>query len=212
MTGDPTRDREATLRDHVAREIFIQHGLAAGWGKRDLIEQAWDKPAWTPQQRRRWTDTADAVLTVIVERGGEKHPAIVAELDEANFQRDDLRAELLRTATERDDARAEIIDLRALFDLQQTRMVEATEAWRAESPAERENVLPDLGDLLVWLMSRAEGAEAGREVERTGLRNAMDRISKAIEHSAHQTGVTSFATAKAWRRQLDILNGPKDTP
>lgn len=121
-------------------------------------------------------------------------------------------AVLPRIAEHTATVEAELIDLRALFDLQQTRMAEATTAWQAENPAERENVLPYLGDLLAWLMQRAERAEDGRDVERTALRNAMDRISKAIEHAAHQTGVTSFATAKAWRRQLDILNRSEATP
>lgn len=58
---------------------------------------------------------------------------------------------------ERDAAAAkqELGELRALLDLQQRRMTEATEAWRAEAPDERELVMPDLGDLLTWLMTRA---------------------------------------------------------
>jgi len=36
----------------------------------------------------------------------------------------------------------------------QKRMAQATELWRAESPAERALVQPDLGDLLAWLMER----------------------------------------------------------
>lgn len=64
--------------------------------------------------------------------------------------------------------------LRRLFDLQQTRMMEATERWRAESPVQRELIAPDLGDLLAWLMARADRAEA--EVKR--LSNA--RLVMAI--------------------------------
>lgn len=43
-------------------------------------------------------------------------------------------------------------ELNALFDLQHTRMAEATQLWRRETG--RENVSPDLGRLLEWLMER----------------------------------------------------------
>jgi hypothetical protein len=60
-------------------------------------------------------------------------------------------------------------ELSALFELQQTRMQEATEAWRHEDPSkvkERELVSPDLGDLLAWLLhwrDRAILAEGERD-------------------------------------------------
>lgn len=56
----------------------------------------------------------------------------------------------------------ELHDLRALFDLQHTRMVEATALWRAEDPATRDRVLPDLGTLLQWLIDRGNAAGEGR--------------------------------------------------
>lgn len=46
-------------------------------------------------------------------------------------------------------------ELRSLFEMQQMRMQEATAAWRAEWPEERELIMPDLGDLLTWLMVKA---------------------------------------------------------
>lgn len=45
-----------------------------------------------------------------------------------------------------------LIDLEHLFELQQTRMTEATKAWRIETG--RTRVLPDLGVLLKWLLDR----------------------------------------------------------
>lgn len=65
-----------------------------------------------------------------------------------------------RAERERDEAREHAAELDRLFDLQQRRMREAVALWRGESPAERELVLPDLGDLLAWLMARPERAEA----------------------------------------------------
>jgi cell division septum initiation protein DivIVA len=49
-----------------------------------------------------------------------------------------------------------LADMDALFDLQSTRMAEATALWRQEDPAERSNVSPDLGALLGWLMNRTK--------------------------------------------------------
>lgn len=45
-------------------------------------------------------------------------------------------------------------EYQVLFDLQQTRLGKATAAWRAESPADRAHVIPDLGRLLDWLLDR----------------------------------------------------------
>jgi hypothetical protein len=69
----------------------------------------------------------------------------------------------------RDDARhlialidyaGDVDALRALFHAQQTRMAEATARWRAADPQARELILPDLGELLTWLMTDADQARA----------------------------------------------------
>lgn len=49
-----------------------------------------------------------------------------------------------------------IDEYRALFDLQWTRMHEAIALWQAEDPDARRDTWPDLGNLLAWLMARAE--------------------------------------------------------
>lgn len=54
----------------------------------------------------------------------------------------------------------DVADHRAVIELTWTRMGEATARWRAEDPAARERVLPDLGDLLTWLMVDADRARA----------------------------------------------------
>jgi hypothetical protein len=71
-----------------------------------------------------------------------------------SLERQRLTDELADAVTERDKARVEVAELRALFDVQQTRMGEATALWQAEAPEERALTLPDLGDLLAWLMAR----------------------------------------------------------
>lgn len=56
------------------------------------------------------------------------------------------------------DAQGERDELQRLFDMQQARMVAANALWRAEKPDERANVMPDLGELLAWLMSERDEA------------------------------------------------------
>lgn len=110
---------------------------------------------------------------------GTMHGEVLAE-------RDQLRAEVARL-------RAELKTFEQLFDLQQTRMCRATALWRAESPADRALVLPDLGDLLDWLIERGAG-----DAERY----------RVAQHG------TFFATRESGRRvraeverQLDMLPG-----
>lgn len=69
----------------------------------------------------------------------------------------DQRVDIAFTTADVDD---ELRDLRHLFEIQQRRMREATERWRAEDPATRAHILPDLGDLLTWLMRDADKARA----------------------------------------------------
>jgi hypothetical protein len=58
-------------------------------------------------------------------------------------------------------ALSEVADLRALFAMQWDRMAEATARWRAEDPEARALIMPDLGDLLQWLMDDTDRARAG---------------------------------------------------
>ncbi len=51
-------------------------------------------------------------------------------------------------------ASVEVTDLKALFDLQYTRMAEATALWRLAHPG-NDDIAPDLGALITWLMGRA---------------------------------------------------------
>jgi hypothetical protein len=57
--------------------------------------------------------------------------------------------------------REQVGEFRHLFDMQWKRMGEATNRWRAEDPAARELISPDLGALLEWLMNDADRARAG---------------------------------------------------
>jgi chromosome condensin MukBEF ATPase and DNA-binding subunit MukB len=67
-----------------------------------------------------------------------------------------MAQKMLAQQEEINNLKAELADYRALFDLQFTRMQEASALWRAETPEERYNVMPDLGELLTWLMKRCD--------------------------------------------------------
>lgn len=57
-----------------------------------------------------------------------------------------------------------LAEMQALFDLQWKRMGEATDRWRAEDPEARALTSPDLGDLLKWLMDKADQDAVGEVI------------------------------------------------
>ena len=66
----------------------------------------------------------------------------------------DFRSPMLSLLAEVRTLRSQLKDYDALFTLQFTRMTEATALWRAEDPEARKMIMPDLGELLKWLMDR----------------------------------------------------------
>ncbi len=72
------------------------------------------------------------------------------------------------------EVEGENFELNRLFEIQQKRMGEATALWRKAQGPEKEFTLPDLGDLLGWLMDRALNAEKQ-------LDEAIDDNVKALE-------------------------------
>jgi len=81
-------------------------------------------------------------------------------------------------------AEARCAELEALFALQRTRMAEAIRAWQEATG--KQDVLPDLGDLLAWLMARAARAdkalagEPGDSAGRSYSASSEDRGSIAL--------------------------------
>jgi len=94
-----------------------------------------------------------------------------AEAAEATCQ--SLREQSSRWEAQALEAGVRIAELEALFALQQTRMAEATRMWQEATG--KQDVLPDLGDLLAWLMARPAALEAlARE-----LRNSLQEMCDA---------------------------------
>lgn len=103
-----------------------------------------------------------------------------------------------------DAEQQELHELRALFDLQQRRMREATARWRAEDPEARTLVLPDLGDLLKWLMDDADKARA--QIPQDGR---VRVYAVANLHKGRIHGITcNVNQSVAWVRALCEQYGP----
>lgn len=124
-------------------------------------------------------------------------------------------------------AAAETGELRALFDLQRTRMGEATTRWRAEAPEVRNPASPDLGALLKWLMDdadRARGPAPDKQDIRVQERRVVAeeiaadlqrRIPDAYPPGSVATQDMRVARAKvqgAWRDAALIALGHAETP
>lgn len=92
---------------------------------------------------------------------------------------------------ERDRAVEENEEINALLLNQRARVDVATKLWREANPG-NDNVLPDLGKLVQWLMDEAANAKASRDqlatrceelqAEGETLRKAVARAGDAIEH------------------------------
>jgi hypothetical protein len=98
-----------------------------------------------------WEMTPEMELAALEGWSTNRAVPIAERLQAAHQVINELRAEVERLKSANDD-------LNALFELQYTRMTEASALWRAESPEERHNVMPDLGALLTWLMEKIDEA------------------------------------------------------
>ena len=86
-------------------------------------------------------------------------------------------------------------ELERLFALQQTRMAEATRIWQKATG--RQDVLPDLGDLLAWLMARPAVLEALARELGDVLRRALEELSTYVEASGGHLGILTDVLIRA---------------
>jgi hypothetical protein len=82
----------------------------------------------------------------------------------------------------------EAAELRAIFNLQRTRMADATEWWRIAHPGEGK-ASPDLGDLLGWLMDEVSRLMHERDASSEHAYRADIDAEKAEAESARLRGV-----------------------
>lgn len=88
------------------------------------------------------------------------------------------------------DGAMEAAELRALFEKQEARVQEATALWQADH--EKPDVLPDLGDLVTWLLKRVESVEAAMHRLR---QQDTDRRAAVREAKARPDGAGAEAAA-----------------
>ena len=77
------------------------------------------------------------------------------------------------------DAARHAAELQVLFDLQWTRSQEADEMWRKAHP-ENKPTIPDLGELLEWLMGEARQSQTRDEI----VRETVERCANLVEQIA----------------------------
>lgn len=105
----------------------------------------------------------------------------------------------------------QIDEYQQIIDLGYTRTQEATALWRAESPADRANVMPDLGDLLEWLIERGN-SEVPEPCQPIGCDNGyhLPGCAFAEVDAAEDTDQRAHAEQRAFdavRAALDRLEG-----
>ena len=74
----------------------------------------------------------------------------------------------------------ELAEYESLFELQSKRLDEATAAWRAAHPG-HDDMLPDLGRLLEWLMSERTEARTERDTAVAACRERDEEIARLRE-------------------------------
>ncbi len=74
---------------------------------------------------------------------------------------DQGRGELKSAMNQLKECQKENKEIQALFDLQHTRMKEATRLW--QDATGKHDILPDLGDLLTWLLDEIDRLEKGKD-------------------------------------------------
>ena len=86
------------------------------------------------------------------------------------------------------DAARHAAELQSLFDLQWTRSQEADEMWRKAHP-ENKHTIPDLGELLEWLMAEARQSQPRDEIVRETAERCANRVEQ-IAALARRVGRT----------------------
>jgi hypothetical protein len=110
--------------------------------------------------------------------------------------------------------RTENAEHRALVELQWTRTQEASALWQREDPASRAGVLPDLGELLAWLMARADQARADAAAAMLATGNAHLGTAKVEDQLAEVRPVVDAAkdVVSTWRQWQRRVHGSTENP
>ena len=128
-------ERDEEKKKRVKAEEQLANVQKANMRQMETVRQAREAQYWA--QGEAYKSKADATATRDdMRRKQERLDKLVELLTETN---------------------AKVSEYDHLFDLQVKRMHEASELWRAAQPEGEEFCMPDLGELLTWLMKQAEG-------------------------------------------------------
>lgn len=181
----------AGMRDAARKMAAHEHGPRPSVGAPDLY--CLNLSSWAGER----TGTLLARYDAAVLRAIDAEQAHERDREEWETTKRALAANAAALAT----AEAERDELRQLFDLQWSRMGDAVARWRAEAPAERELISPDLGRLLTWLLGQVDAGNAPT----THTRGApMDEAKRrAANLLGHYLRTAWVAAGRQWNEDND---------
>ena len=150
------------------------------------------------------TKRLNLIKSLVEEQGADGDKRWIIDqlvVSEATCQ--SLREQSSRWEAQALEAGVRIAELEALFALQQTRMAEATHMWQEATG--KQDVLPDLGDLLAWLMARPAELEMQVEAAREVLEVADLRGDTDLPHPADDLKPWTARMRTAWEGLRVIL-------
>lgn len=142
-------------------------------------------------------------IVVTIQRAEGKTPHALRE--EAERRLRTVEAEALELIAEVGTLREENYEFEQIAALQRKREQPWIERWREEDPEKRANMLPDYGQIMGWIMDKAEAAEAlVREVEAHRDQLEQNRVAevRAISDLRKRLGAAPHETLVAWIERL----------
>lgn len=164
------------------------HDIVNNKGTADVCLACWQEVDEKLGALEKERDEANRLLI-------DAHVRAAADQDEHSAQ----RAALVR---ERDEARTDNAELNRLFELQWTRVGEATKLWQAATG--RHDTLPDLGELVEWLIKRGDEVEAVKHVT-SGYAGELRLLAMVPVVEAAIAWHTASETDQSLERAIDEL-------
>lgn len=134
-------------------------------------------------------ETVTAIQSITISAAQKRADAAESEVQELRGEVErtkDNALEMQRFQQKKvETAESDAAQLQAVFDLQKTRMSKAIVLWR-EATGKRD-VLPDLGDLLDWLMSdSARQRERADRLQKAGANLALPYEALLVDHESRR--------------------------
>lgn len=171
QVSDSARVRAST------RQIVAGHMLSAAYGKPMVAD-------WSSVVNRKWLEAADRLLD-------DLEPEWAAALDDVARERDELKESLAMSM-------AEALEQEELEALMRRRELPFIRRWQQET-GKGELVHPDYGDILRWIMDKADAAES----EAAALRERVAGLEGALLGAESRVRILEAALAGTAVRTLE---------